>query len=117
MPQQPSFFDEQANEKQREDLQMIFTGKAGGFAAEFAKVIGDVRGIELAPIKFVVAKDLAYWSAEIPGKVVAKAQALTGPMTPTGKSADFQCSRERNWSRNSCDMGEGFGRRGGRYGF
>jgi hypothetical protein len=29
--------------------------------------------------------DLGYWSAEIPGKVIAKAEALTGPMTPPGK--------------------------------
>jgi hypothetical protein len=79
------FFDERANEKQREALQMIFMGKAGGFAAEFAKVIGDILGIEFVPINFEVARDLAYWSAEIPGKVVARAEALTGPMTPPGK--------------------------------
>jgi hypothetical protein len=79
------FFDERANEKQREALQMIFRGKAGGFAAEFAKVIGVILGIEFVPIKFEVAKDLAYWSAEIQGKVVARAEALTGPMTPQGK--------------------------------
>jgi hypothetical protein len=30
------FFDERGNEKQREALQMIFRGKAGGFMAEFA---------------------------------------------------------------------------------
>jgi hypothetical protein len=79
------FFDERGNEKQREALQMIFMGKAGGFMAEFAKLVGDIRGIEFVPIKFELAKDLAYWSAEIPGKVVAKAEALTGPMTPPGK--------------------------------
>jgi hypothetical protein len=79
------FFDERANEKQREALQMIFMGKAGGFAAEFAKVIGDILGIEFVPINLEVARDLAYWSAEIPGKVVARAEALTGPMTPPGK--------------------------------
>jgi hypothetical protein len=79
------FFDEKANEQQREALQMIFTGKAGGFMAELAKLIGEVRGIEYAPIKFEVADDLAYWSAEVPGKVLAKAEALTGPMTPPGK--------------------------------
>ncbi len=79
------FFDERANEKQRQALQMIFMGKAGGFAAEFAKVIGDILEIEFVLIKFEVAKDLAYWSAEIPGKVVARAEALTGPMTPPGK--------------------------------
>ena len=79
------FFDERANQQQRDALQMIFTGKAGGFMAEFGKLIGDMRGIDYAPIKFEVADDLSYWSAEIPGKVVAKAEALTGPMTPAGK--------------------------------
>jgi hypothetical protein len=78
-------FDELANQQQREALQMIFTGKAGGFMAEFAKLIGEVRGLEYAPIKFEVADDLGHWSAEIPGKVVAKAEALSGPMTPPGK--------------------------------
>jgi hypothetical protein len=79
------FFDERANKEQRDALNMIFTGKAGGFMAEFANLIEEVRGIEFAPIKFEIADDLAYWSAEIPGKVFAKGEALTGPMTPTGK--------------------------------
>lgn len=79
------YFDERADEKQREALQMIFTGKAGGFMGELAKVFGEIRGVEYAPIKFEVADDLAYWSAEVPGKIVARAEALTGPMTPPGK--------------------------------
>lgn len=79
------FFDELANDEQREALNMIFTGKAGGFMAEFAKLIGEVRGIEYAPVKVEVANDLSQWSAEIPGKVIAKGEALTGPMTPPGK--------------------------------
>jgi hypothetical protein len=79
------FFDERADKQQRDALQMIFSGKAGGFMAEFAKLIGDVRGTDFAPIKFEVADDLSYWSAEIPRKVVAKAEALSGPMTPPGK--------------------------------
>jgi hypothetical protein len=78
------FFDEKANSQQREALQMIFSGKAGGFIAEFAK-LQDVRGTEYAPIKFEISEDLSNWSAEIPGKVVAKAEALTGPTTPKGK--------------------------------
>ena len=79
------FFDERADEKQREALQMIFSGRAGGFMAEFAKLFGDVRGMVFAPINFEIAPDLSYWKAEIPGKVVASAEALTGPMTPPGK--------------------------------
>src|SRR5574339_979295 len=64
---------------------MIFSGKAVGFMAQFAKLIGEHRGIYFAPIKFQVADDLSYWSAEIPGKLIARAEALTGPMTPLGK--------------------------------
>jgi hypothetical protein len=79
------FFDESANDEQREALNMIFSGKAGVFMAEFAKLIGEVRGIEYAPVKVEVANDLSKWRAEISGKVIAKGEALTGPMTPPGK--------------------------------
>jgi hypothetical protein len=79
------FMDERANGPQREALQMVFGGRAGGFPADFAKLIGEMRGLEFAQIKFQLAKNLAYWSVEIPGKVVGKAEALTGPMTPKGK--------------------------------
>jgi hypothetical protein len=79
------FMDERADESQREALQMIFGGQAGGFPAEFAELIGEMRGIEFVPIEFDVADDLAYWRAEIPGKVLASAEALTGSTTPEGE--------------------------------
>jgi hypothetical protein len=63
------------HERQREALQMTFGGQAGGFPAQFAEFIGEVRGVEFVPIEFEVADDLAYWRAEIPGKVVASAGA------------------------------------------
>ena len=53
--------------------------------AEFAKLVGHVHGVDYVPIKFGLADDLGYWSVEIPGKVTAKAEALTGPMTPPCK--------------------------------
>jgi len=46
---------------------------------------GQTIGMEIAQIEFEVAGDLAHWRAEIPGKVSAAAQALTGPTTPKGK--------------------------------
>jgi hypothetical protein len=79
------FVDERANDRQRDALQMIFSGQAGGFMGNFAKLIGEVRGIEFVPISFTVADDLTHWQAEIPGKVAAAAEALTGPTTPPGK--------------------------------
>jgi hypothetical protein len=79
------FIDERANEQQRDALQMIFSGNAGGFIAKFVKLVGEIRGIEFALTKFEIADDLSFWSAEIPGKIAAKAEALTGAITPPGK--------------------------------
>ena len=42
--------------------------------AELAKLVGDIRGIDFAPIN-QVADDLSYWSAELPGKVSARVKA------------------------------------------
>jgi hypothetical protein len=79
------FIDERADQRQRDALQMIFGGEAGGWPAAFAANIGEMRGIEFVPITFEVAGDLAFWQAEIPGRVVGRAEALTGPTTPPGK--------------------------------
>lgn len=76
--------DERADEKQREALQMVFSGQAGGWMGVFAELVGEVRGIEFVPIEFGVAGDLAKWQAQIPGKVKAFAEALGGPTTPPG---------------------------------
>lgn len=79
------FYDERADDQQRQALQMIFTGKAGGFMAEFAKLLGSIKGSDFVPIKFEVADDLASWRVQIPGKLAATVEALSGPMTPPGK--------------------------------
>ena len=78
------FMDEAASDAQREALQKVFSGRAGGWMGIFAELVGEVRGIEFVPIMFEVAKDLAQWRAEIPGKVKAFAEALSGPTTPPG---------------------------------
>lgn len=72
------YIDARADADQRHALKRIFTGKEGGWAAEFASLIADLR-IEYAPITFESADDLAYWRAEIPGKVDVRVGALTGP--------------------------------------
>jgi hypothetical protein len=79
------YIDERADERQREALQTIFGGQAGGWPAGFAAYIGEMRGIEFVPIGFEVAGDLAHWRVEIPGRVIARAEALSGPTTPPGK--------------------------------
>ncbi|MEZ0335371.1 MAG: DUF1326 domain-containing protein [Gemmatimonadales bacterium] len=78
------FMDERADDAQREALQKVFSGQAGGWMGVFAELVGEVRGLEFVPIEFEVAEDLARWRVEIPGKVRAFAEALTGPTTPPG---------------------------------
>jgi hypothetical protein len=78
------FFDERADSQQRDALLSIFGGQAGGWPAGFADLIGESRGTEFVPIHFELDKDLAHWRVETPGRVVAEAEALTGPTTPPG---------------------------------
>jgi hypothetical protein len=78
------FIDERADEDQRQALQTIWGGEAGGWPAGFAALMEEVRGIEYAPIKFEIEDDLAHWSVEVPGKAKGSAVALTGPTAPEG---------------------------------
>ena len=79
------YIDAKADARQREALQTVFGGQAGGWPAAFAANIGEVRGIEYVPISFEVADDLASWRVEVPDRVTGRAEALSGPTTPPGK--------------------------------
>ena len=78
------FMDERADDAQRDAMRAVFSGEAGGWMGEFMHLVGDVRGLEFVPIELEVAEDLAHWHAEIPGRVKAFAEALSGPTTPPG---------------------------------
>ena len=111
------FMDERADPKQREALQRIFGGQAGGWPGEFAKNIAEMRGAEFAPIEVEIAGDLATWRAAIPGKVEAKAEALTGPTTPPGKrvqtinppGSEVGPGGAATWGTATVDRAESFG--------
>lgn len=77
--------DERADEGQREALQMIFGGQAGGWPGRFNEIFGaEMVGLDFAPIEVEVADDLSSWRAEVPGRVQAAANVLSGP-TSEGK--------------------------------
>jgi hypothetical protein len=78
------FIDERADEDQREALQTIWAGEAGGWPAGFAQLIEEIRGIEYAPIEFAIDDDLGSWRVDVPGKAKGSAEALTGPTSPPG---------------------------------
>jgi hypothetical protein len=111
------FLDERADEAQRDALQTIFGGHAGGWPAQFAAVIGEVRGIEYAPIEFEIADDLAYWRAEVPGRLEARAEALTGPTSPPGSrvqvhnapGAEVGPGQVATWGVATADRADAFG--------
>ena len=111
------FLDESADEQQREALQAVFSGQAGGWPGEFAATIGEVRGMELARIEFEIADDLAWWRAEVPGKATARAEALTGPTTLPGQrvqtfnapGAECGPGSVATWGRATVDQADAFG--------
>ena len=77
--------DERADDRQREALQMIFGGQAGGWPGQFVQIFGpEMVGLDFAPIEVEVSDDLTSWRAEVPGRVRAAANALSGP-TSNGK--------------------------------
>jgi len=79
------FIDARADDAQRTALQSIFGGQAGGWPAQFAKGIAELRGIEFAPIEFELAPDLSGWRVAVGDKIEGRAEALTGPTTRPGQ--------------------------------
>jgi hypothetical protein len=111
------FLDERADGQQREALQAIFGGQAGGWPGEFAKSFAEIRGVELAPIHFEIADDLASWSVEVPGKAAGRAEALTGPTSLPGQrcqtynppGAEMGPGSMATWGKATLDRADAFG--------
>jgi hypothetical protein len=111
------FIDERADAPQREALQLIFEGRVGGWPGIFANTIGEVRGLEFAPIDFHVDDDLGSWRAEIPGKAVASAEALGGPTTLPGQrvqvhnpgGSEVGPNAIATWGKSTADKASAFG--------
>jgi len=111
------YVDERANAAQREAIQAIWGGQAGGWMAGFAALVEVVRGIAPARIDFDVARDLSSWRVEIPGVLLGEAQALSGPTTPPGKrvqlhnapGAEVGPGQVATWGIATVDRADGFG--------
>jgi hypothetical protein len=110
------FLDERADEPQREALQTIWSGQAGGWPADFAAMIGNMRGMEFARIDFDIDDDLGSWRVEIPGKVLGQAEALTGPTAPEGArvqvhnapGAEVGPGQVATWGKATTDRADAF---------
>lgn len=77
--------DERADSRQREALQAIFGGNAGGWPKMFAdNVLGNMLGLEFAPIEIEIDDDLSSWGLSVPGIAEARTELLTGPTSRPG---------------------------------
>lgn len=111
------YIDARADDSQREALQAIWGGQAGGWMGGFAGLVEEVRGIEFAAIDFEVADDLSSWRVEIPGTLLGEAVALTGPTTPEGArvqvhnppGAEVGPGQVATWGVATMDRADGFG--------
>jgi hypothetical protein len=80
------FFDERADDRQREALQVVFSGQAGSWPQVLAEnVFGEPAGMEFAPIELEIADDASSWSLKVPGRVEGAAEVITGPTTRPGE--------------------------------
>jgi hypothetical protein len=83
-----TFVDDRASDAQADALLEIFGGKAGGFPEKVSALYSrgrEVLGIERATISFEIAPDQSRWGVDIPGKIKAWAEALTGPTSNPGE--------------------------------
>jgi len=119
------FLDERADDGQRQALQMIFGGQAGSWPAEMMSAAAlEVRGMDFAPIEVEIDKDLGSWRASVPGRVRARAEALTGPTTPQGArvqstnlpGCETGPGQLATWGRATTDEADAFGFRWSRSG-
>ena len=70
------YIDERANDDQRQALQAIFSGQAGGTMAALAPLISTILGVKFVPITFT--KNGMQRSMEIPGVAHLSVHALPG---------------------------------------
>ena len=76
------YLDERADESQRDALQAIFTGSAGGVMANLAPLIGEVLGVKSAPIRW--HQDGRHRSVEV-GDVMSLAVHAAPSIDPDGE--------------------------------
>jgi len=83
-----TFIDDGASDAQADAISEIFGGQAGGWPEQLGALFSRGRenlGIERAAISFEVAPDQSRWGLDIPGKVKAWAEALSGPTSTPGE--------------------------------
>ncbi|MDQ4118963.1 MAG: DUF1326 domain-containing protein [Actinomycetota bacterium] len=121
------FLDERADQAQREGLQTIFGGQAGGWPAQLiAAFHPEIRGMDYAPIEVSIDDDLASWSVRVADHAEATVEALSGPTSPEGGRVEVRNLPGSEtgpgqgpaiWGRATADRADAFGFRWDREGY
>ncbi len=80
--------DTRASDIQADALSEIFSGKVGGWPEKLGELFSrgaEFLGVERSRITFEIAADQSRWGVDIPGKVKAWAEALSGPTSTPGE--------------------------------
>jgi hypothetical protein len=80
--------DDRASDDQVDAISKIFGGEVGGWWAEMGKCFTrgmEFLGAERATFSFEIAPGQSRWGVDIPGKVKAWAEALSGPTSTPGE--------------------------------
>lgn len=121
------FLDERADDSQREALQTVFGGQAGGWPAQLVQTLHpEVRGMEAAPIDVSIDDDLATWSVRVADKAEATVEALTGPTATEGQRVQVHNlpgsevgpgQPPSTWGKATTDRADAYGFRWDRSGY
>ena len=80
--------DDRASDLQADAISQIFSGNVGGWWAKVGELHtrgAEFLGTERAKITFEIAPDQSRWGVDIPGKIKAWAEALSGPTSIPGE--------------------------------
>jgi hypothetical protein len=82
------FVDDKATPQQQEALLNVWTGKLGGPVADLAKLLGEVVGVERAPISFSVDEGLGTLKiGDVVDTAMSPYKGATGNITTLNESA------------------------------
>ncbi|WP_079036311.1 DUF1326 domain-containing protein [Streptomyces silaceus] len=110
------YIDAKGDRAQRDALEQIFAGHVGGWPGQFGSLIGELREVRYAPVRFDAAADLSYWRARVADKVAVGATALTGPTADPSRrvqlvnapGAEVGPGQIATWGVVESDHAEGF---------
>ena len=80
--------DDRASDVQADAISKIFSGDAGGWWKKIGELFSrgaEFLGVERAKMTFEIAPDQSRWGVDIPGKIKAWAEALSGPTSTPGE--------------------------------